>query len=67
MSSLIENLKEKTEKILDLELLENKMNRIHGVREIIRKGLKELEILRIKKIKKLGEIEIELKRKSKKE
>ena len=66
MSSLIENLKEKTEKILELEL-ENKINRIHGVREIIRKGLKELEILRIKKIKKLGEIEIELKRKNKKE
>ena len=66
MSSLIENLKEKTEKILELEL-ENKINRIHGVREIIRKGLKELEILRIKKIKKLGEIKKELKRKNKKE
>ena len=42
MSSLIENLKEKIEKILELELLENKINRILGLREIIRKGLKEL-------------------------
>ena len=52
MSNSIENLKEKIEKVIQLELLENKLNRINRIRinkikEIIRKGSKELEIKRI--------------------
>ena len=61
MSSLIENLNGEVENITELELLENKINRINKIREIIRKGLKELEIMRINKIKELHEIEIEIK------
>ena len=51
MSSLIENLNGEVENITELELLENKINGINKIREIIRKGLKELEIMRINKIK----------------
>ena len=61
MSSLIENLNGEVENITELELLENKINGINKIREIIRKGLKELEIMRINKIKELHEIEIEIK------
>lgn len=43
-------------KEIAIEMLENKINKI---REIIRKGLKELEIKRTNKIKELEEVEIE--------
>ena len=38
--------------------LENKTNKINKTREIIKKGLQELEIKRINKIKELQEIEL---------
>ena len=65
MPNLKENVKEKIGKITELELLEDKIIRINRIRankikEIIRKGLKELEIKRINKIKQLKEIGIEL-------
>ena len=52
ISNPIENLKEKIEKIIEFELLENKINeinkikkmKIEKIREIIKKVLKELEI-----------------------
>ena len=55
MSNPIENLKGKIKKIVEFEMLENKLNKLHKInkikiekiREIMRKRLKELEIRRL--------------------
>ena len=65
MSNPIESLKEKILKIIEFELLENKINKINKIkiekiREIIKKGLEELEIKTINKIKEQEKIETKL-------
>ena len=69
MSNPIENLKGKIENIIELELLENKINkdrinriRIKKIKELIRKGLKELETKKVNKIKDLEETETQLRK-----
>ena len=62
MSNLTENQKEKAETIMESELLEQKIKRIKigKKREIMRKELEQLEIIRTEKEKNLEEIEMEI-------
>lgn len=62
MSNLTENQKEKAETIMESELLEHKIMRIKigKIREIMRKELEQLEIIRIDEEKNLEEIEMEI-------
>ena len=62
MSNLTENQKEKAETIMESELLEHKIKRIKigKIREIMRKELEQLEIIRTDEEKNLEEIEMEI-------
>lgn len=62
MSNLTENQKEKAETIMESELLEHKIMRIKigKIREIMRKELEQLEIIRTDEEKNLEEIEMEI-------
>lgn len=62
MSNLMENQKEKAETIMESELLGHKIKRIKigKIRQIMRKELEQLEIIRIDEVKNLEEIEMEI-------